>query len=564
VAPDSSRSAWRLASLVILLAGLGSCRDKAQGNDKPSPAVTTSVQAVEPTGAAAPAPPLPKPTMAGRIYVDVSLGMKGFVHGDSKSLGEVLRLASDAAGEATAKPAVCSLGANSHQCKKDEEIEDADGNKKRRCVYWAEADVTSCSRPATYFADELAYTADISRLDAIVARQPKPERIDPDHPGAPDRIDEAELTVLLASQLDPGPITTSAPSSALACRGGPSPACISAALTERVKQGYGVWLVTLSLRFNGDFVARAAKDKRFVAATDAHLKALKLVATGETPRFSSVEFQVGPQQRDTIPPDPNLSVFHYRGVRPLMIFVVARDPSTGRRFVASLVEKLKASPVLRPGTMTPDEVVQSAELAPLALPTYKLSAVEKLSSVAQEGIDPTAVAEFQFNKSTQDVGGVTADSTCGAKGRAWTAAHFDETPGDGVLAPFVAASPLLRGPIGGGGDSLPPNVSVCDHDSGKPECAVAKDPRSFRIAVNCAPFTIRPTPWLIEYGLRRRVAVDERAMENSFLGQQSSPDTYTMPERVYGLKEVALSLLNMSTVGDVSMGRVQLAVKRVE
>ncbi len=530
------------------------------GRGSASAAVTASAPAA--SGSARRPPPAP-PTLDGRLYVDITLSMRGFVHADAKAFEEVLRIAKRAMGSAGAgKSADCSLGANAHACKKWGDFVDVDGRTKSRCVEWGELEATSCKRAPGFFEAESSFKADIPRFDHVLARAPLPERYDP-ATLPPDPLDDAGITVLAISGLDPGSLTTKEPSALKACQGGPSPACVSAALVERVREGYGAWWVTVMMPFDGDLLV-GVTDKRHIDAVKQHVDSLKQVAPGEPPRFAGVDFKVGttlkdaPGRNKTGTKNEDASLLSYKGVRPLSLLVLTKDPAKGRELVRVLVHDLKQSPVVKPGKLT--DVVQAVELAPLPLPSFALTAVEK--PTAQPGLDPVATAELRLTKSAVDGAGVKAELACGAQGKAWVVAHVQETAGPEALPPFVRVTTLLRGPVAGGGGPLTPNVSVCDLQKG--ECAYDAASKGYRLATQCGPLAVQAHAWLFEWGLRRKVTLDDGALERSFLGQQSSPDSYSMPERVFGLKEVARAVLGVPAVGDAAMGRVQLAVTRAQ
>lgn len=325
-------------ALALALLSLHCSKDSPAPVPTPGPgSVSVTVTASAPTasGSAHRPPPAP-PTLDGRLYVDVTLSMRGFLHADSKAFDEVLKITKTAMGSAGAsKRATCSLGANARACARWEDFDDADGRKKSRCVEWKELEATSCERQGDYFAKEASYTADIPRVDHVLARAPLPERYDP-ATSPRDPLDEAGITVLAVSGMDPGPVTTKELSAQKACQGGPSPACVGAALVERAREGYGAWLVTVMMPFDGDVLAGVGKDKRHVAAVEEHLKGLKLVAPGETSRFAGVDFRVGATQKDAPARGPkgtkndDASLLSYKGVRPLLLLVLARDATKGR------------------------------------------------------------------------------------------------------------------------------------------------------------------------------------------------------------------------------------------
>jgi hypothetical protein len=162
-----------------------------------------------------------------------------------------------------------------------------------------------------------------------------------------------------------------------------------------------------------------------------------------------------------------------------------------------------------------------------------------------------ALAEFVLEPSNADANGVSAKVTCGAKGKSWALVTFDETSPP-LLPPFITQSPEVLGPRLDQG--LPDRVGFpAERIEGQ---------NMFKVGAVCAPLTIQPTPWAVEYELRRKLTFDpERA---GWLSDWSAADAYRAPERAFGLRELAVRVLQRSVMTDAPFGRIRLEIKRIQ
>ncbi|MBM4320720.1 MAG: hypothetical protein FJ125_12375, partial [Deltaproteobacteria bacterium] len=411
-----------------------------------------------PAAPAAAAPPTVRPTQASRVFVDVSRSKRGHVGPRAKktALRQLQRLIDVSLGEAGAPgPERCSLGAVPYCVRWQEQ--DA-GPKK--CVGWAATPAINCSGKAPDYGQPGLYGAASSGAQSVLLRAPLPPTIDPDHPPAPDWLDQAELSVLVLSGPEPGPATPPAGASALeVCRGGPSPACLALALAARAAEGYGIWLVAVALEFDGSYMVDVPVDKRFVAAAQEHLRAVERVPVGGHTRYLGIDLKVSGQQ--PLPDRPGSSLFVYQGVRPLLIMALSRNLDKGRSFVRALTGKLAGDPAIPPGKMLPQDVVHAVELAPLGLPSYRLLSVEKAppgpgERGGQGDLDPAALSELRLTGSGADASGLWGGIFCGAKGKAWVVVRYAELPGAIPPPGYLRTSLALVGPTGP--EPVPPRV----------------------------------------------------------------------------------------------------------
>ncbi len=544
----------RSLALALLVIGCPACTccKKDTANQVPLPDATLAAPFASCVGASSSAGSVKPPTVSARILTDITPTMQGFAGFGAKAtaLRQVHSTIDVAAGEATAPgPKRCSIGAR-WECRKLQE------GDKTKCVEWVTTPAVMCDAKAPDYGTPSTYSAttETSKLDEILVRKPIPEKVDPDHPVAPDWLDEAGLTVIVSSGIEPGPLSTGAATTAReACQAGPSPACVAKALVERVKEGFGVWAATVMLPFDGSYVADVPVDAKYLAATKAHLEGLKKVAAGEATLFQGVEFTAGVQAA-VYSRGANHSRFLYKGLRPLLVLALSRSPETGRAFLRSLREKLQADPALRPGKMAFDDVFAASELAPLASTTYALKNLELAPAGAggQGDLDPAALAEFHLGAPGASANGAWAEISCGGQGKAWALAKYEAKAPAIPLPVFIKESTQLQGPSSN--ETLPDRSSTAQNaPGGEP---------AFRIFTTCAPLAPRANPWVIEYLFHAKSELDESMMGGQWFAKGSAPNSYEMPERLYGLREIATAVLRQTVIHERCVQKVRLSVKR--
>lgn len=553
------RRSWRTRALVAVAAtasltivacrGKG-CRGEVTTDDGPKKPQGGAFAAC--SGSPSAAKPAKSASVPARIFTDITPTMQGFAGygGKATSLRGLHQHIDVAVGEAAApNPRRCSLGAQ-WKCNKWNADE-------KKCDWYTTTPAVLCGEKSPDYGSPSTYLAanDTSKLDEVLVRRPVEAKLDADKHVDPDWLDDADLTVIVSSGLESGPITTAAtvaPSEA--CKGGPSPACLTRALVERTKEGFGAWIVLLQLPFEGSFVADVPVDSKYLASTKTHVDELKKVASGETTPYLGVDFQVGSQQSIwSTTRGPGFSRFSYKGVRPLLVLALSRNPDTGRTFVKSLLEKLKGDPALRPGKMSAEDAFSAIELAPLAGSSFAPGAPEMAPKDVepQKGIDPGASAEFQFGSPGASERGAWGEVACGGKGKGWVVSRYTATPGAVPLPGYVKESVYLDGPSSD--EPLPLKLSLQERVEGQP---------AFRIFLSCEPLAARADSWAIEYLLHAKMELDDKGLEATWLGRASAPNVYEMPERTYGLKEVATAVLRQAVTRDSCLTRVRLTVKR--
>jgi len=520
------------------------------------------------------------PTLKARIFTDISGHGKGFAAPTlARAPLRALHLALDRAVQSASgvAPKNCLLGER-RQCVRYEEpqasspspvVADAGPPDAGvtpplkvelgpRCVEWAPIFV-SCSENAENWANPALYAAPSSTVDKVLVPEVLPELINPHEKQASDWTDEAELTVLVLSGFSTGSLSAPASSSAReACQGGPSPACVGAALRERVKSGYGVWLTFALLEFDGQIASDVTTDARYVQQFRAHVEELNLVRPGDLGTYGGVRFRAGRQ----LPGNPSQKVgsyFLYRGIRPIIVLALSRKADVGRAFTQALVEALRQDPTAVPGRMDPKRAIQSAELAPLAFPDAKFSGLSKAplgrpendGQGENERMTPAAIREMVVNEPVTHGNVISAELSCGQASMAWLNLHYAETPSPIVVPAFLKQNLQLTGPTSDG--PMPQRSSLAQ------PLQASKD--GYRIFIGCNGLPLRPRPWVVAYDLERNISLDEAAAASSFWNVDSTAIGYEAPERAFGLANVAREVFAQA-VKKQTLGRVCLSVSR--
>ncbi|MFH1435969.1 MAG: hypothetical protein ABIJ56_09660 [Pseudomonadota bacterium] len=507
------------ALLVVVVAGAG-CRGGSEGQDdveKPrmDAGKAGDEKPVEKAGPAA-APGPSKPSFGGRIVVDTSMSMEGFTKARSVAVVNVHQALADALAEA-------GLAGTRH------------------CLIGAKLECDGAPEEASAYGKKGLYRDKVSRLDLALRRQPLPARIDPDNPPPPDLLDEARLTVIVTDGMQAAPPGAPAGGGAgegSGCQGGADPSCVASLLSTRADEGYGIWIVQAALPFKGRHFAERILDAAFFDKVSQHMEEANL-----NPKWNGITFKAKV-------PKGTADSFHYQGFKPLLLMVFSRDADLGRRFVESAVRRLRSDPV-RPGKMSDEDAVQSAELAPLGFPSCKPVSIDLLPAAMQEGIEPEAFAEIRLVEKSASGNDATAKFWCGENGKGLMAARYDCVEEGAFMPAFFSQKVELAGPISG--KPLPARAAApVRHDDGN---------NLFILGVNC---TVLPPAkaTAMEYELRTWLKLDATSAEREWWSALSSDNSYEKPEMIYGLKDICLGVLRNHADRKKSWGRVRLIVTR--
>ena len=454
----------------------------------------------------------PKPTLDARVVVDISESMRGFTGVRSQVLTTLHQVIRDTFAETGLVEA-------------------------KRCLLGRELSCDRApARPRDY-ANPRLYGADVSRLDRALVRVPVPSQVDPDNPPPPDLLDEARLTVLITDgmQASAGGLKASDDSAANVCQSGADPSCVTSLLRGRVREGFGMWLAQVSLPFKGRHFTERDCDQVYAAETRTHLEKVNL-----NPRWNKILFKIKP-------PSKKFRWYTYWGFKPLLVLVISRDATLGRRYHQAMLRRLRAEPI-QPGEMRPEEAAQGMELAPLTPSRLSPAGLSLLTVDQQKGIIPEALAEFRLQKTKLIKGGVAARVWCGAKGKARMAFSFKtEAQGEG-LPPYIAEASRL---VPTEKTRALPSAALL---APKLEGGV------FHLGLNCTPLPAGKT--VIKYQLTSALKLDQVAAEEQWWVTLSAGNTYEMPERIYGLKELVMGVLKQSCGQERIHGPLWLSVER--
>ncbi|RMG46827.1 MAG: hypothetical protein D6723_16735 [Acidobacteria bacterium] len=251
----------------------------------------------------------------GLIVTDLSGSMRGFARPNSVQLYIVHN-----ALERAVRNAMASI---------------EPGGRISRCYLGRELDcnanisLEAMDRASTYSEPE-------SRLDLFMRRSGAGD-------SGEDPIDPYRIAVLITDGMQARASSSSAPGPCLA---GADPDCIAYLLTERIQQGYGVWLAVLLLPFRGQYFAERPVTPSDWQRIQAHISQLV-----QDPYFQGITFRV-------LRPGP--TSYTFQGVRPLLVLALSKDKQLGRTFVREFSRQLRSGHVTRP-----DDAIYTMELAPL-------------------------------------------------------------------------------------------------------------------------------------------------------------------------------------------------------
>lgn len=501
----------RIGILLVCLA-TQACGSSAEEATSAPPADTPG--ATEAPGAErCPSPPVteaPTPRLGARVYVDISGSMRGFTSRGARRLSSVHQAVADALAEVGARAERCLLG-EAFTC------EGADA-------------------AVAVFDDPHTYNAPTSRLDSVLRRVPVPAQIDPDHPPAPDSLDEAGLTLIVTDGMQ---VSAASNDSADACAAGGDPHCIAGLIHDRVREGFAFTVVQQMLAFDGPHFAERTLGPDHLAQTQAHLERIRF-----EPRYNGIEFAARQLTTDA---QTGHHSFRYSGTKPLLFFVLGRDAGQVRRFGAALVRELRRQPI-HPGQMRPEDSVQFVDVAPLPSGrAIALSALTEAGAEAQHGLSIDRVREVRLSGVSQRDGGLRADLWCGRNGaRFYQVSHARSAE---PLPPFIVESLVLEGPAG----RVPPRVATP---------AVAVDGvAAYQFGVNCAPLPAGTST--IGYELVRELRVAEsEVLANEWWFARSGTSPYETPELPYGLRELVERALVVETAACTTHGRLIVSIER--
>lgn len=356
----SGSCALRAASARALLLGaslLGAC-------DPPPPTRPARRDVATTPGPTTGTPPVSEGPRCGspgasgaRVVIDVSRSMQGFASDRTTTLEKVHTALDLALGDANIAPPL------------------------RRCTLGDELDCDT-ARTRQDFNVAGLYTAGNCRLDRALRAPPV---IDPRNPPT-DPIDPYRAVVILTDGMQsasPGANADDDPIAA--CNSGADPNCVRLLLRDRIRQGYGLWFVQFFLPFNGRHFAEQGLDAATYETIKAHVSeaCLRLPYSAPEPGLPSR----GHHGRQAEPPlhigshfevHDRLASYEYRGWKPLMAWILSCDERTGEQ----LVERFRAQLVAQGVVGSDDRRFFSQRVAPMAGQERHFGPLSRVGEVA--------------------------------------------------------------------------------------------------------------------------------------------------------------------------------------
>lgn len=457
---------------------------KPAGNEPPAPCVART------------APALPTVKASGALVVtDVSGSMRGFASSKSTRLYTL----HDSLDRAIRK----SLEAS----KRKGEI--------KRCILGEKLDCQT-TVPLSDFDSAATYKARESRLDLLVSQgatsaAPGAQAATSEKPR--DLLDENLVTVLVTDGMqvqqggaDAGP-----------CLGGADPECMVSILKARVEAGYGIWMALVYLPFNGVHFAERPLDDSQWRRVKEHIENLSSDA-----RFAGQEFSAS---RGSGTP---FTSFMFKGVKPILLFVLTRDPELGRLVVGNLKAGLQ-----RERVPTPETGLYVTELAPLPGEARQITHVGLRPGAPSDRVRPIASqrAGAFFDYLVEVERGASAPLRLTWKGA--------PTP-----LPQGAVRSWSLVPLGG---TLPSaNVGVRATGTETVDLDVNSD-------------RLKPGAFFLWLGVQSQIVLKDTG---TFWAELSAENNYETPEKLYGLKEVADGILGAATRTPTTVDCLRVRVER--
>ncbi len=429
-----------------------------------------------------------------RVAIDLSLSMAGFATASAASVEDVLISVKDALSvQGTGGMDFCELG---------------DGLDP------------ACGLPTEphKYRDPRVYKAVHSQLSTALAPRKRAKTTSDNQPSTAKLglLDDKAVTVLLTDGVESGANTTREDLE-ISCGMGAGAFCLRDVLVSRAKSGYGIWVVAMSLAFDGTLYAERGIDLVRFKDVQPHLDTVRARAG-----WDAVELKAELRRKQM---GEKHDSYHYKGVRPLLAIVMTRDLPRGQAVAERLVQEVKAKPhALVPASRI--ELVQTAGFAPSALEWTTFVKTNKQPDNARELIA----------RSTKPVPGVVAESfEChAAEGGDYLAGELKVKSAPAMRLPAQLAENVVIG------SSVGPN----GHESFLLPAAGSGQAGSYRVGANCRR--------LHGHGAWAKLTVSNGLVyQKSAQGwwhEWTSPDTWSQPERVFRLDELVDALLEQAQI----------------
>ena len=283
------------------------------------------------------------------------------------------------------------------------------------------------------------------------------------------------------------------------CAAGATVACVANRLNDLAHAGYGVWLLPITLDFDGIVYAERAMDSDMFKRVEQNI-----------PEGASVSnFRASTDARYT-----------YKGQRPILIWAVSRDIATGRAFIRKLSERLAAVEI----GQKQEFPMRPYELAPLVRPSVDIEPLRVLSH---------GTRGFSIGAHQRFPGGLQHTIRCGSDDKAMlTTTVQPSVPGLAVQAPA----------------SVPEGAVFRAEAQGN----------QLRTGIVCEPFakaTRTPINLAITQSGDELPALDA-------IQRFHSRDSFSMPHRIFGVADISERVLRASVQRNKHLATLQICLER--
>ena len=438
-------------------------------------------------------PPLAKPPIdqtapTGRILVDVSGSMKGFAQGGPAALESVLRAIKDSLGKAGVS---------------DFDACDVSSQLNLKCQ--------SGVRPERYTKPQVFEGR--SRIAATLASSIEGGK-SPDGKASVSGIDGRDVSVVVTDGLEVSTLDErTAAEIAVGCQKGVDTFCFQNVLASRLAQHYGIWMITVSLRFKGRIFAERTLDAALLQRMQDHLSVLKA-----RPDYATVAVEATPKE---LKGTATTEKYDYTGVRSLILFVLSKRIDVGRAVTNSLVNNLMSERVA-----VPDGSVSWVEIGPNDTGVSGLTAVEFPRQAQTAGWMVTRAP--RRTKAQEQV----ATVACSPSADFWVSLRRQ------VLRPPEPPLPMALRRI----EDVKLAGAFPEMAVSAPTANEQKDSDRFFSHVRCLNLSL-PARITYELGVSVKYGAENR---EAWWWQANADNSYEMPEKIFRIGELVESLLKFS------------------
>jgi hypothetical protein len=444
------------------------------------------------------------PGAGARVVVDVSESHQGFARGRPLALeglhGQVIE----------ASLAALGLNVPFERCALDEQL---------RC---------QSALTIQQLRDPNTYRGRSGALDLALRRPPRAPRPDQQ---LPDPLDPFRVTILVTdgAQSSNSPFNASA-SGDVACTGGADPSCVAALLRQRIDEGYGLWVIRIRLPFNGRYFSERRIDRDMFARTTAHIAEVNrndrswsgITLAARRPNFTG-----------------DSGSFEFSGARPLLVFVLSRDIANGRLLVNEMLRRIRTE---RIGAGTTDDIA-SSEWAPFEGYDARLSSAQRLDAGG-------AADEVRVDRARAQGGSIVVPVNCSLRGRARVRVQGSITQGALPPPPFADVRFEWRreSPPARGLNLVPSAIRA------------APGPFEGIFEVDCTG--LPAGRFRYTWSVFGQWQLSDAAAQREWWTLESAPNSYEMPERIFGLADMARNVAGAGVQRAGALARVTFDLTR--